>query len=78
MARGVENVMDYWLEAPPEPSGRLLQWLERIRNGWRPNRRISGMGYYEASEFYGVYIWEYLNVLRPALRGESSGAAGQG
>lgn len=25
------------------------------------------MGYYVASEFYDVYIWEYLNVLAPIL-----------
>ncbi len=27
------------------------------------------MDYYSASEFYGVYIWEYLNVIRPLLEG---------
>ena len=29
------------------------------------------MGYYESSVYFGVYIWEYLNVLAPMMRGES-------
>lgn len=57
----------YWLSPPPEPSPRLALWLVKINHGWRPNKRIRGLGYHEASNFYGVYIWEYLNVIRPLL-----------
>lgn len=58
----------YWTEQPPEPSPRLAEWLRRINDGWRPNRRIQNMGFEEAAAFYGVYIWEYFNVIRPALK----------
>jgi len=57
----------YWTQAPPIPSARRSFWIERIAAGWRPNRRIRAMGYVEAAEFYGVYVWEYTEVLRPAL-----------
>lgn len=61
------NVTDYWQHPPPEPSPRLRKWLAKIAGGWKRNRRIGFMGYHEASEFYGVYIWEYFNVLQPAI-----------
>lgn len=63
----------YWTEPPPEPSRPLGKWLERIRGGWRPNKRISRMGWGEATEFYGVYVWEYFNLIRPALGREAEG-----
>ncbi|MBV8093618.1 MAG: hypothetical protein JO110_10350 [Acetobacteraceae bacterium] len=62
------DITEYWTEPPPTPSPRLQQWLARIRSGWRPNKRIRTLGYHEAAEFYGIYIWEYLNVIRPALQ----------
>ena len=61
------NVTDYWAAAPPIPSPKLAAWVQRIARGWRPNRRVRAMGYHEAAEFFDVYIWEYLNVIRPAL-----------
>lgn len=61
------NVAEYWSDPPPFPSPRLVRWIVKIENGWRPNARIRGMGYHEASEFFGVYIWEYFNVLLPLL-----------
>lgn len=67
MAKNNLDVERYWLEAPPEPSPGLKKWLGKIENGWRPNSRISAMGYYEAAEFYQVYIWEFNRVLRPLL-----------
>lgn len=63
----VDSVTAYWTEPPPETSQRCLLWQKRIRAGWRPNRRIRGLGYHEKAEFFGVYIWEYLNVLSPML-----------
>ena len=55
-------------DKPPEQSARCTWWLARFDAGWRPNRRISGLGYYGAAIFYGVWIWEYLNVIAPRLR----------
>ena len=53
----------FWGKPPPQSSPRLAYWIARIEAGWRPNRRISRMGYDEAAAFYGVYLWEYFNVL---------------
>lgn len=64
----VDDRYRYWSDAPPELSPRCLYWLRQIERGWRPNRRIGGEGYDAAAEWYGVYIWEYLNALLPALR----------
>ena len=61
------NRYDYWTDPPPGPSPRLAYWVEKIEAGWRPNRRISGMGYDCRAEFFGVYLWEYINVLYPLL-----------
>ncbi len=63
----VDNVESYWTRPPPDPSRKCVWWQHRIRLGWRPNRRIRSLGYYSAAEFYGVYIWEYLNVICPLL-----------
>lgn len=59
----VKDFTLYWNDKPPEPSDRLVYWIGRYANGYRPNSRVRSMGYYEASEFYGVYIWEYLHVI---------------
>lgn len=61
------NRYDYWTERPPMPSPNLLKWQKKIEDGWVPNARISSMGYDESAEFFGVYIWEYINVLLPLL-----------
>jgi hypothetical protein len=67
MAKIKFDVTEYWAEPPPKHSERCEEWLVKIANGWKPNRRISQMGYHEKAEFFGVYIWEYLNLIRPAL-----------
>ncbi len=61
------NGEKYWTTPPPLWSSRLHWWLERIEAGWRPGRRICRLGYYCKAEYFGVYIWEYLNVLSPRL-----------
>lgn len=66
------DVTEFWSEAPPEPSAGLKKWLGRIETGWKPNKRIRSMGYHESSEFFRIYIWEYLNVLRPILAKQES------
>lgn len=61
------NIEEYWIDPPPSPSPSLAEWMERIRNGWRRNRRIGQMGYYQSARFFNVYIWEYINVLSPEI-----------
>lgn len=65
----VDDRYAYWLEPPPSRSPRCEYWLRQIGRGWRPNRRIATEGYDNAAEWYGVYIWEFLNAIVPALAG---------
>ena len=58
----------YWTQPPPEPSPRCRYWLRQIRRGWRPSRRITIDSYDGQAAWYGVYIWELLQVIWPALR----------
>ncbi len=58
----------YWSDPPPQLSARCSYWVLRFAKGWRPGRRIRHMGYQEATFFYGVYVWEFSNVLAPMLR----------
>lgn len=61
----VEDVELFWSRPPKERSPRCAYWVQRIGEGWSPNRRIRAEGYYSSAEFYGVYIWEYTNVILP-------------
>lgn len=63
----VVNIDVYWTNPPPEPSQRCIWWEHRIKDGWRRNKRIGKMGYHESAAYFGVYIWEWLNVLAPLL-----------
>lgn len=63
----VEDEMRYWGDQPPEPSPRCVYWVSQIERGWLPNRRIGMEGYHTSALWYGVYIWEYLNVLSPMI-----------
>ncbi len=77
-ARG-SDVERYWTSPPPEMSERCAYWLRQIERGWLPNRRISMEGYYSSAEWYGVFIWEYINEIFPAVdkkRAEVSGHVG--
>jgi hypothetical protein len=60
----VDDVERYWTDVPPELSARCLWWKDRIAGGWTPNKRIRRLGYYEMACYLGVYIWEWLKVLR--------------
>lgn len=51
-------------------SDRCQWWQQRIRDGWRPSRRIRAMGWSEAARYYGVYCWEYIYLLQPMFEGE--------
>lgn len=63
----VKDHRAYWTSPPAEQSPRCAWWIDRIKAGWRPNRRIRALGYDDSAEFFGVYIWEWLNVLSPLL-----------
>lgn len=58
---------DYWGERPPEISARCLYWLRQIERGWLPPARVRCEGYDSASVWYGVYIWEWTNLIYPKV-----------
>lgn len=62
----VDDRYQYWATPPQHLSQRCTYWLEQAQRGWRPNRHISSMGYDEAAGWFGVYIWEYVHLLRRA------------
>lgn len=61
------NRYDYWTERPPIPSPNLAKWVAKIKAGWWPNSRIGCMGYDEKCHFFGIYLWEYFNVILPLM-----------
>lgn len=62
----VDDPERYWRDPPPEASPRLTYWVNRYQQGtWIPNKHQRRQGYYSAAERLGVYLWEYLNVIRP-------------
>ncbi|WP_157556807.1 hypothetical protein [Nocardia acidivorans] len=63
----VDDATRYWRDPPPERSVACEYWARQIERGWLPNRRIGRMGYHVATEWFGVYIWEYLHVLYPMI-----------
>lgn len=63
----------YWTEKPPEPSPRLAIWVEKIKHGWKMNKRFRKEGYDSRCQMFGVYMWEYFHVLCPLL-GDGSNA----
>lgn len=63
----VDDVEKYYLKLPSEISPRCAWWLKRIEAGWVGNRRTGDNGYYDAAEYFGVYISEYIQLIMPAL-----------
>ncbi|MEV6096952.1 hypothetical protein [Nocardia sp. NPDC051981] len=53
--------------APPDLSPRCRYWSRQIQRGWLPNRSISPLGYHISTLWFGVYIWECVNVLYPLI-----------
>ena len=68
----VDDHYAYWLEPPPQLSERCQYWIRQIERGWCPNRRWSQEGYDSSAKLYGVWIWEYCNVISPALMSPTS------
>jgi hypothetical protein len=69
----VKDIETYWSDPPPERSPRCTEWLTKIEAGWKPNRRVRQRDDYGSAEFFGVWLWEYLYVLSPALLGQPPG-----
>lgn len=67
MCPKVEDITEYWDDPPPNPSPRCSFWMTKIFRGWRAHRGLMRLDEEKASEFYGVYIWEYVNVIFPML-----------
>lgn len=55
----------YWTDPPPARSDRCRAWEARIRHGWRMPKWVQGKGYDPMAGYFGVYVWEWLNVLSP-------------
>ena len=69
----VLDVAAFWNEQPPYVSPRCAYWLRRHDNGtWRPNRWIRREGYHTAAEHLGIWIWEYLHLIRPLFDEDDS------
>lgn len=51
-----------------ELSERCRWWLRQIERGWRPNRRIASECWECSADWYGVYGWEFMDVICPALK----------
>lgn len=62
----VDDIYRYWGDPPPELSERCQYWVRQIAKGWFPNRRIRAECRDCSAEWYGIYIWEYINVIYPA------------
>lgn len=61
----------YWSTPPPTMSPRCAYWLRQIDAGWLPNRRWRRHGRDVAADLFGVWLWEYLHVIAPALAATS-------
>lgn len=57
-----------WAPEGTPTSPRCLWWIEKIRGGWKRNRRLKTMGYEEAAAYFGVYNGEYVSILWPLLQ----------
>lgn len=63
----VEDGDLYMADPPPEISERCKFWLEQIAKGWRPNKRIRTWCGCCSHDEYGVYVWEFQNLICVAL-----------
>jgi len=63
----VTDPYTYWGDQPPERSARCVWWLEQIDRGWRPNRALRMEACESSAHWYGIYLWEYINVIAHRL-----------
>lgn len=63
----VEDRYAYWSDPPPVLSARCRYWARQIEQGWLPNRRWRAECYDCSAALYGVYLWEYLEVIEPMI-----------
>ena len=67
----VDDFARFWADPPPEQSERLTYWLRRLDEGsWKPNKYLAMLGYWPSSDWLGIYIWEYINILWPKIQEE--------
>lgn len=64
----VEDIYKYWADPPPELSDRCKWWIRQMVNGWRPNRHMRGECSDCSAEWYGIYLWEFINVICVVLK----------
>lgn len=57
----------YWNSPPPQISDRCQYWLRQLDRGFIPNRYVRREGYDGTCAWFGVYLWEYLNLIAPAI-----------
>jgi hypothetical protein len=69
----VDDIEQYWTEAPPEPSARCVYWVRRYREGsWRPNKWVRREGYYSRAAMLGVFIWEATTTIAELIAEDQS------
>lgn len=70
----VDDRYRYWNERPPEFSARCLYWIDRLNSYGHPNsydwRDVQALypedgcaGYDANAEHFGVYMWEWFNII---------------
>lgn len=68
----------FWSDPPPLMSERCRWWLRQIVRGWRPPKRIRYEGYDASAQWYGIWLWEWFNIISPALNAPLPGDADPG
>lgn len=69
----VADRYDYWADPPPTLSPRVEYWLRRLADGtWTPNKYFNRACYDCRAGWLGVYLWEYLHIIWPALQGRDT------
>lgn len=70
----VRNVFDFWGDSPPVMSPRCAYWIARHAAGtWKSNKYLRREDPGWAAEHLGVWLWEYLHVIRPLFEEEARG-----
>lgn len=71
----VRDAGAYVLTPPPVLSPRVEYWLRRFSDQtWKPNRRLRRADHETPGRHLGVYLWEYWNLIVPAMAGRDTPA----